>query len=165
MEQEKEILDEQTIDMGSSVPPVDEGDAILFKLSELNDKYLRTLAELENTRRRASVDAAAAARARAISVAENFLPLIDAIGAALSHDPENADFISFARAADGALEKTGIKKIETVGQMLNPALHNAIQTESSDVPAGTITKEFQSGYTLGDTVLRPAMVIVSHPPC
>jgi molecular chaperone GrpE len=125
------------------------------------DKYLRALAELENTRRRAAMDAQAAGRARAISIAESFLPLIDAIGAALGHQPENKDFISFMLAANGALESAGIKKIESVGQMLNPALHNAIQTEQSDAPAGAIVRELQSGYTLGDAVLRPAMVIVA----
>lgn len=131
------------------------------QLDQMNDKYLRALAELENTRRRAAMDANAAGRARAISVAEKFLPLIDAIGVALGHDPENKDFVSFMMAADGALEAAGIKKINSVGQLLNPMLHNAIQTEQSDEPSGTIIGELQSGYTFGDAVLRPAMVIVA----
>jgi molecular chaperone GrpE len=159
---EKEILENVECDNSSEGEAVCDSSELENKLAELNDKYLRTLAELENTRRRASVDAAAAARTRAVSMAENFLPLIDAIEAALKHNPENQDFISFAKAADGALESAGIKKIETLGQPLNPALHNAIQTEQSDAPAGTITQEFQPGYMLGDAVLRPAMVIVSQ---
>ncbi|MCL1892496.1 MAG: nucleotide exchange factor GrpE [Alphaproteobacteria bacterium] len=131
------------------------------QIVELNDKYLRAMAELENLRRRAAIDADAAARARAGSIAENFLPLIDAIGAATCHHPDDEDFISFARAASGVLDKVGIKKIETVGQPLNPLLHNAIQTEESDAESGIITQEFQAGYMFGDAVLRPAMVIVA----
>ncbi|MDR0967959.1 MAG: nucleotide exchange factor GrpE [Rickettsiales bacterium] len=131
-------------------------------ITELNDKYLRAMAELENTRRRAAMDAAAAARSRGISVAEKFLPLLDAINSALVHNSENADFVVMARAADGALETAGITRIKSVGEKLNPALHNAIQTEKSDMEHGTITQELQSGYTYGDAVLRPAMVVVAE---
>ena len=119
------------------------------------------MAELENTRRRAAMDAQAAARARAISVAEKFLPLVDAISAALEHQPENKDFESLMRTASSALESAGINKIESIGQLLNPMLHNAVHAEESEAPSGTIIKEFQSGYMLGDIVLRPAAVIVS----
>lgn len=131
------------------------------KITELNDKYLRAMAELENTRRRASMDAQAAARVRAIAVAEKFLPLIDAINAATKHQPDNKDFESLMQAAISALESAGIKKIESVGQLLNPMLHNAVHIEESDDPSGTITNEFQPGYMLGDVVLRPAAVIVA----
>lgn len=132
-------------------------------IAAVEDKYLRTAAELENTRRRASLDLENAARSRTISVAENFLPLLDAIDAALVHHPKNADFISLQKAADGALVKIGIKKVESVGQKLNPQIHNAVQVAdaSADTPAGTITQELQSGYMLGDTVLRSAMVVVA----
>ena len=131
------------------------------QIEQLNDKYLRAMAEMENTRRRATMDAQAVARTRTISVAEKFLPLIDAIGAALDHQPENKDFISFMMAAMGALDSAGIKKIDSVGQQLNPLFHNAIQTEESEQPSGIIIKELQSGYMLGDAVLRPAIVVVS----
>ena len=107
------------------------------------------------------MDANAAGRARSIAVAENFLPLIDAICVALGHNPENKDFISFY---DGSRWRTGSrrnKKIDSVGQPLNPMQHNAIQTEESDSPSGTIIRELQFGYTFGDAVLRPAMVIVA----
>ncbi len=154
-----EVPNEETASQNNDA--MDAVEELKSQLDQMNDKYLRALAELENTRRRAVMDANSAGRARAISVAENFLPLIDAIGVALGHDPENKDFISFMMAADGALESAGIKKISSIGQPLNPMLHNAIQTEQSDEPSGTIINELQSGYTFGDAILRPAMVIIA----
>lgn len=132
------------------------------QIAELNDKYLRVAAELENTRRRAAIDADAAARNRAMSVARHFLPVVDAVYAALLHSPEDEGIIAMARAIDGACANIGMVKIETVGKKLNPQFHNAVQViEVADTESNTIVEEMQAGYMFGDTVLRPAMVIVS----
>ena len=144
--------------------PIDVKDA---QIAELTDKYLRIAAELENTRRRAAIDAESAARTRAIGVVRQFLPVMDAIVAALKHNPNDSGIDAMARAMDSAFEQIGIKKIESVGKPLNPTYHNAIQviaapTDMTPVPApNTILEEMQTGYTFGDAVLRPAMVIVA----
>ncbi|MDR1361539.1 MAG: nucleotide exchange factor GrpE [Rickettsiales bacterium] len=166
MTKEKEILNESAelpeTEAVESTPAETVIAELQNQLAELNDKYLRTLAELENTRRRGALDASSAARARAVSTAENFLPLIDAIGAAGVHSPDDAGIAALAAAAGGVLSKVGITKIESVGQTLNPQFHNAIQLEeSASAAAGTITQELQTGYMFGDTVLRPAMVVVA----
>ncbi|GHT59243.1 hypothetical protein FACS18945_5550 [Bacteroidia bacterium] len=130
-------------------------------LAEMSDKYLRTLAELENTRRRAKSDIESAVRARSIAMAEKFLPLVDAINAALQHDPENEGLQVLSRATNGVLADVGISKIESVGQPLNPLYHNAISiVADGDAESNTIVDEMQTGYLFGDTVLRPAMVVV-----
>lgn len=135
---------------------------LLTQLSELNDKYLRLAAELENTRRRAALDAESRARNRAISISEKILPVMDAINAALKHTPDDTGIQSMARAMESAFEQIGIKKIETIGQSLNPTQHNAIQVvDTPDATPNTIVDEMQAGYTLGDTILRTAMVIVA----
>ena len=132
------------------------------QIAELNDKYLRVAAELENTRRRAAIDIDAAARNRAMSVARHFLPVMDAVAAALKHSPEDAGILAMARAIDAACANIGMMKIETVGQKLNPQFHNAVQVvEVTDTESNTIVEEMQSGYMFGDTVLRPAMVVVA----
>lgn len=132
------------------------------QIAELNDKYLRVAAELENTRRRATIDAESGARNRAMSVARHFLPVVDAVYAALNHTPDDAGIAAMARAVESACAAIGMVKIQTVGQKLNPQFHNAVQViESSDVESNTIVEEMQSGYMFGDSVLRPAMVIVS----
>lgn len=145
-------------------------DALTAQISDLNDKYLRLAAELENTRRRASLDAESLARNRSMSVAENFLPVMDAIDAARALAPNDEGIQAMARAMESAFSKVGIVKIETVGQPLNPQFHNAIsvvEQPASDEPCAvkpipnTIVTEAQSGYMFGDTVLRPAMVVVA----
>ena len=133
------------------------------QIADLNDKYLRTAAELENTRRRAAIDSESRARARAISVAEQFLPVMDAIDAALKHAPNDQGIQSMARAMESAFENIGIVKIESVGKVLNPMLHNAIQVmpAPANTEPNTIIEEMQPGYMFGDSVLRTAMVVVA----
>lgn len=132
-------------------------------LADMNDKYLRAMAELENTRRRAAIDAESRARVRAISVAEKILPVADAVDAALKLAPDDAGIKSLALALESAFEQIGIVKMETVGEPLDPTRHNAIQVVAAPDGAApnTITEELQAGYMMGDTVLRTAMVVVA----
>lgn len=134
------------------------------KIAELNDKYLRVAAELENTRRRATLDIESISRNRAMGVAEKILPVMDAIVAALKHSPDDEGIKSMEKAMQNAFAKIGIVKMETVGTMLNPQFHNAIQIvdkPDENTATNTIVEELQSGYMFGDTVLRTAMVVVS----
>ncbi|MBO4700452.1 MAG: nucleotide exchange factor GrpE [Alphaproteobacteria bacterium] len=132
-------------------------------LADMNDKYLRAMAELENTRRRGAIDAESRARVRAISVAEKILPVADAVDAALKHTPDDAGIKSLALALESAFEQIGIVKMETVGKLLDPTRHNAIQVVNAPdgVAPNTITEELQAGYMMGDTILRTAMVVVA----
>ncbi len=165
MNEENDIkIDEVSIDDANKTSDnsAPESDELSQQLSELNDKYLRLAAELENTRRRAALDAESRARNRAISISEKILPVMDAINAALKLTPDDPGIQSMARAMESAFEQIGIKKIETLGQPLNPTHHNAIQViDTPDTAPNTIVEEMQAGYMLGDTVLRTAMVIVS----
>ena len=134
------------------------------KIAELNDKYLRIAAELENTRRRASLDVESVSRNRAMGVAEKILPVMDAIESALKHDSNNDGIKTMERAIRNAFAHIGITKIDSVGEILNPQFHNAIQMVDKPTPetkTNTIVDEMQTGYMFGDSVLRPAMVIVS----
>ena len=134
------------------------------KIAELNDKYLRMAAELENTRRRNALDIESVSRNRAMGVAEKILPVMDAVQSALKHNPEDTGIKTMQRALENAFAQIGITKIESIGEILNPQFHNAIQmVEKPDekTATNTIIEEMQSGYMFGDTVLRPAMVIVS----
>ena len=134
------------------------------KIAELNDKYLRTAAELENTRRRSTLDIESVSRNRAMSVAEKILPVMDAVQSALKHTPDDEGIKTMERALQNAFAQIGITKIESVGQQLNPQFHNAIQMidkPDEKTVTNTVLDEIQSGYMFGDTVLRTAMVIVS----
>lgn len=154
--------DDQTNNPTGEIDCAAQIDALVAEVKDLNDKYLRAHAEIENTRRRAALDCESTARHRAMGVAKNFLPVMDAIEAALTHAPDDAGIQSMHRAMTAAFDQVGIEKIESIGATLNPALHNAIQViESPDVTSGTIVQEMQRGYKFGDNILRTAMVVVA----
>ena len=134
------------------------------KIAEINDKYLRTAAELENTRRRAGLDIESVSRNRAMGVAEKFLPVMDAIVVASKHAPDDEGIKSLQKSIENAFSQIGIVKINAIGEILNPQFHNAIQIVDKPNPetkTNTIVEELQTGYMFGDTVMRPAMVVVS----
>ena len=132
------------------------------QIADLNDKYLRAAAELENTRRRAAIDSEVSARNRAMLVARHFLPVVDAVYAAQNHNPDDPGILAMVKAVESACANVGMVKIESVGQKLNPQFHNAVQVvEAENAESNTIVEEMQTGYMFGDTVLRPAMVVVA----
>ena len=88
------------------------------KIVELNDKYLRTAAELENTRRRSALDIESVSRNRAMSVAEKILPVMDAVQSALKHSPDDAGIKSMEKALQNAFAQIGITKIESVAEII-----------------------------------------------
>ena len=172
MNEDKQVpVEEVSVEDATATENVDtstnpEIEKLTTQLAEMNDKYLRLAAELENTRRRAALDAESRARNRAISVAEKILPVMDAVDAALKLSPDDAGIKSMSMALESAFEQIGITRIKSVGEQLNPAHHNAIQAidapcdaESRPAP-NTIIEEMQAGYMLGDTILRTAMVVV-----
>ena len=172
MNEDKEVKTEEvSIDTAAPETVENKTDDTVEKLNaqiaELNDKYLRLAAELENTRRRSALDAESRARNRAMGIAEKILPVMDAIDAALNHNPEDTGIKSMAMAMESAFEQIGITRIKSVGEILNPQFHNAIQviepTSETDMrpTPNTIIQEMQAGYMYGDNILRTAMVVVS----
>ena len=158
----EEVSINDTIDNASATAENTKVEELTQQLADMNDKYLRLAAELENTRRRSALDAQSRARNSAMSVAQKILPVMDAVGAALKHAPDDAGIKSMALALESAFNDIGITKIESVGQTLNPMHHNAIQViESPEHASNTIIDEMQTGYMFDDTVLRTAMVIVA----
>lgn len=151
--------------MDDNVKKIDE---LTQKLTEMQDKYLRTAAELENTRRRSILDSESKARNRAMGVAEKILPVMDAVMSAQKHNPDDEGIKSMVLALENSFAQIGITKIDSVGQVLNPMFHNVIQVvegvlndDGKSVVANTIIQEMQAGYMFGDTVLRTAMVVVA----
>ena len=173
MQDKKENIKEteiETVSINDAKPEIftDKQNEIIEQLNgkiiELNDKYLRTAAELENTRRRAALDVESVSRNRAMGVAEKILPVMDAVQSALKHNPEDDGIKSMQRALENAFAQIGITRIESIGEKLNPQFHNAIQIvdkPDDKTEPNTIVEELQSGYMFGDTVLRTAMVVVS----
>ncbi|MFG1373816.1 nucleotide exchange factor GrpE [Xanthobacter oligotrophicus] len=146
------------------------------EIASMKDKFLRAFAEAENIRRRAEKEVVDAKTYGIASFARDVLNVADDLARALGTVDEEAK-----ATADGAvkglleglelterglvkaLEKHGIRKIEPKGQKFDPNLHQAMfEVPDPSVPSGTVVQVVQSGYVIGERVLRPAMVGVAR---
>src|SRR3954465_1291293 len=143
--------------------------------ADLRDRLLRTLAEMENMRRRTDREVADARMYGVTNFARDILAVADNMERALKAlDDEirgKAD-AGVKALLDGVelterelikvMEKHGIRKIEPQGQKFDPNLHQAmLEIPDASVPSGTVVQIMQPGYTIGERGLRPALVGVS----
>jgi molecular chaperone GrpE len=148
------------------------------ELADMKDRLLRTLAEMENLRKRTEREVADARMYGISAFARDVLTVADSMHLALEaldkELREKAD-ASVKTLLDGveiterallnALEKHGVKRIEPIGQKFDPNKHQAMyEAEHASVPAGYVAQVIQAGYLIGDRVLRPALVAVSKGP-
>ena len=139
--------------------------------AQLNEALLRERADAMNVRRRAEEDKLKLAGFYKAMVIRDLLPVIDNFERSLKHVPKDLQKNEYIKGIQGVvkqfeqtLEKLGLKRIKTVGEHFDPNLHEAVSMEEGDgnSPAGeeTVSEELQSGWMLGDEVLRHAMVRV-----
>jgi molecular chaperone GrpE len=154
------------------------GDPIAAKAAKA-DQYLalaqRTQADFENYRRRATKEAAAAQARGVIRLAKELLPAVDDLDRALAAAQAAAEGIEDGAEnplvqgiklvhADmvAALARVGIEGYSPVGEPFDPQHHEAVaQQPVEGAEAGTIVEVYQRGYTLGDSIIRPARVVVA----
>jgi molecular chaperone GrpE len=145
---------------------------------DLKDRLMRALAETENLRRRAEREAKDA-RAYAIAgfardmlnVADNIRRALDSAKAANGGDDaqQNPTVKALIEGVElterdllSVLGRHGVKLLEPEGQKFDPNFHQAMfEVPNEEVPSGTVVQVVQSGYAIGDRVLRPAMVGVA----
>src|SRR3974390_3378953 len=156
-------------------PEQGSAEALVRENVDLRDKALRTLGEMENLRKRTAREVADA-RAYGITgfardvldIADNLQRTLDAVPAETRElaDPmlktliEGVELIE--RSLLNALEKNGVKKFDPSGEKFNPNFQQAMyEVPDASVPAGTVVQVVQAGYTIGERVLRPALVGVS----
>jgi molecular chaperone GrpE len=145
------------------------------ELADMKDRLLRTLAEMENMRKRTEREVADA-RVYGIStfardilgVADNMHRAMQALDDELRSKADESlkallDGVELTeRELMNVLEKHGVKKIEPQGQKFDPNRHQAMfEIEDLSVPSGTVVQVMQAGYLIGERVLRPALVAVS----
>jgi molecular chaperone GrpE len=145
------------------------------ELTEAKDRVLRTLAEMENLRRRTTREVSDA-RAYGISgfardvldIADNLQRALDAVPADArdNADPGLKALIEGVELTEKslhkALEKNGVKKFDPAGQKFDPNLHQAMyEVPDQSVPSGTVAHVVQAGYMIADRILRPALVGVA----
>jgi molecular chaperone GrpE len=150
-------------------------EALNAENSQLKDRILRTLAEMENLRRRTEREVSDAKAYGVTSFARDILSVVDNLARALEHlpaearaaaDPQIQSMIEgvelTARDLDAVLGRHGVRKLDPKGQKFDPNFHQAIfEAPDESVPSGTPSQVVQSGWTIGERVLRPAMVGVS----
>jgi molecular chaperone GrpE len=149
--------------------------ALTAERDELKDRVLRTLAEMENLRRRTEREVADARTYAVTNFARDMLNVADNVRRAVESVPaetrSGADG-AFKGLLDGielterdltkTLERHGVKLIEPQGQRFDPNRHQAMfEVPNAEVPTGTVVQVVQSGYVIGDRVLRPALVGVA----
>jgi molecular chaperone GrpE len=143
------------------------------ELSEAKDRLLRALAEQENVRRRAERERAEATKFAASDIVRDLLPAIDNLRRAIESTPRGKvpdevvqKLLAGVEATEQgmlqALEKHGFHRIDPLGEMFDPAQHQAmLEVTDPTRAAGTVAEVLQPGYLHHDRLLRPAMVSVA----
>ncbi len=137
------------------------------QIAELTEALQRERADAMNARNRHEQQLASARNHAKASVVRQLLPVIDNLERALKHAPKelmHTDYVKgvqgIAKQLDKALADLGVSKIKTVGSPFDPELHEAVSMEDGDGAQEVVSEELQSGYRLGDEVIRHAMVKV-----
>jgi len=144
-----------------------ESDDLQQQVAELTEALQRERADVINVRRRHEEQISGLKNVVKASVVRDLLPVIDNFERALKHVPKDLAGNDFIKGVEGVVkqfEKTladmGVEKIKTVGEPFDPKYHEAISMEEGDGTKEIVSEELQSGYTLGDEVIRHAMVRV-----
>lgn len=153
-------------------PAPDAADAALAEaqatIVALKEDFLRAKAETENVRRRSQEDVSKAHKFAIESFAENLLPVLDSLEAALAD--QSSDLAKVREGVEltlkqltGALEKGRVVALNPVGEKFDPHRHQAISMVPAEQDANTVVSVLQKGYVIADRVLRPALVTVAAP--
>jgi molecular chaperone GrpE len=138
----------------------------------LQDQYLRTLADMDNLRKRTQRDKEELAKFANENILREVLSVVDNLERAVEHAQQ-------AHSNEGLLEgvqmtltqlcqvlkKFGVAPVEAIGHGFDPSLHQAIgQVETAEYPSNSVAQEMQKGYVLNERLLRPSMVVIAKAP-
>jgi molecular chaperone GrpE len=149
-------------------------DALLVENADMRDRLLRTMAEMENLRRRTEREKADTARYAISNFARDVLTVGDNLKRTIEHVPADAaaqdpalkSFLEGVEITErellNVLERHGVTRIEPLGQRFDPNCQQAMyEVQNAEVPDGTVVDVMQAGYIIGDRCLRPALVAVA----
>ena len=146
-----------------------EYDAYKAESEAQHDQMLRTIAEFDNSRKRAEREKEESLKYALESFVKELIPTIDSIERAIQSTKESQDADALAEGVEmiykgllSTLEKRGVTPIEAVNEPFDPMQHEAIMhVESEEVLENNVIEEWQKGYMLHNRVIRPSMVSVS----
>jgi molecular chaperone GrpE len=139
------------------------------ELTELKDRYLRSLADSENARKRIRQQSEESVRLQRENLMRELLPIVDNLERAAdaargggNGKPIVEGVEMVLRSMLDFLKTHGVTQLSAIGQPFDPQRHEAVdQIESSEHPPNTVVNEFHRGYQIGDRLLRPARVAVA----
>lgn len=160
---------DETTSSGEVASPLAELEA---ERDKLKDQLLRTAADFDNFRKRTAKDLQQAERRGRESILSEILPIVDNLERAVQASGSATDAEAVRKGVEMVLksfedvaQRIDLVRVESVGQRFDPNKHDAFQQiETDEHPPGSIVQEYQSGYMLGDKLLRPAMVVVAKKP-
>lgn len=141
------------------------------KSADMEDKYLRAEAEIQNMQTRFEKEQATLIKYDGQHLAKDILPVIDNLERALAVEADDEAAKGIKKGVQmtydhlqDALKRNHVIEIGALGETFDPTKHQAVQTvpASDEHPAETVAQVLQKGYELKDRVLRPAMVVVAQ---
>ncbi len=166
VEPEVEAIEDETVQLRNELTQA------LSDTKVHQEQYLRTLADMENLRKRTQREKEELAKFANENILREILPVIDNLERAVEHAEQ-------AESNDGLFEgvqmtltqfsqllgKFGVEPVKAVGQIFDPAYHQAMgQMESEEHPVNTVVQQMQKGYQLNERLLRPAFVMLAKAP-
>ncbi len=137
------------------------------KIADLTEALQRERADAMNVRRRADEDKTKLASFYKVMILRDLLPALDNLERALKHTPKDLEGHDYIKGIQGVVKQfeqsfkeLGLERIKTVGEVFDPKLHEAIHMEEGEGDVEVVCEELQSGYQMGDDILRHAIVKV-----
>lgn len=142
-------------------------DELTIELANQKELFLRTAAEFDNFKRRTEKERLEIYERSSAEVLKKLLPIIDnadrASAAESGSDEYNKGIELIVKQLIGLSENLGLVAIGEVGESFNPEFHEAIMhVDDENLPENSISAVMQKGYKYGNTVIRPAMVVVAN---
>ncbi len=172
--EQEEILAEQADEAAENAaeqatpPELSEVEQLKAELANMNENYLRQVAEFDNFRKRTAKEKQDTYSYALMKCITEFLPIMDNFERALACETQDTEYkkgveMIYTQLTE-MLKKLGVSEIEAEGKPFDPALHNAVsQKEDDSFGENIVCQVFQKGYQLGDKVIRHAMVVVANP--
>jgi molecular chaperone GrpE len=173
---ESSLTDDEDEEVTEEESAFDDRDAQIMNLTterdQLRDQMLRTLADLQNFRKRSAQDRLDSQRYAKEEILNSLFPVLDNFNRTISSLQNGATVESVLegvgmveRQLRSVLDQQGLTAIPAVGAYFDPEIHEAIAVvETNEFPDGTIIEELEKGFKLGERVLRPAKVRVTKYP-
>jgi molecular chaperone GrpE len=150
----------------ADAPPESNERDLAAELAQMEDRYKRALADLDNYRKRSARETERRIAESREAQLRDWLEAVDSVERALLMDLDNPVFEGLRgvlEQMEAILAREGVRRIGVAGEQFDPEQHEAVGVRYTDeAPDRTVVDVARSGYALGDRVLRPAEVIVSR---